>query len=464
MKPEERPDRWLEAQVSVIGCALIWPELAPRVITETEAKDYTGDYRTIYCAIQELLADNKPIDPVIVRNHIGGDIAPVLRTAMEQAMTAANFDDYISACKEQARLASLRSVAASLLDAATLDEARALVDKAHDLTAERSHIKTVTMAEAFQKLFDELQAGEKDYLDWGIAALNDNLYVDKGDFVVLGGYPSEGKTALMLQLAWHMAKKHRVGIFSYETSDTTAASRTTSHESKVPFPRIKRRKLLDEDWPRIIAAANPFNNLPIEITESSGMSVKDILSISVSRRYEVVFVDYLQKIRGDTYRGGTRTEEVSRISMDLQTMARRHGMIVIALSQLTRAPKSYPVKKKYPAAGENPDSDEYSTVPAPTMSDLRESGQIEQDADVVMLLYRLYPGTKNEMRRLKIAKNKEGRLGAFNFNFDGSTQTFSRSTHEEITRIAAEARRDEKLGKLEKPTEDNPFAQQELPM
>lgn len=458
------PDRWLEAQVAVIGIALIFPELAPRVIAETDAKDYTGDYRTVYCAIQDLLAENKPIDPVIVRNHIGGAIAPVLRNAMDQTLTAANFDHYLAACKAQARLAGIRTVAFSLLDAATLDEARGLVDKAHELTAERSHIRAVTMAEALQTFFDTHQAGKKEYLDWGIAALNSNLYVDGGDFVILGGYPSDGKSALMLQMAWHMAKKQHVGIFSFETSSPKLFDRLTAHVAKVPFASIKRSDMRIEDWQRVNSLTNSICESRLEIIEAAGMNANDVLSLTVSRRYEVVFIDYLQLIRGDTSRGGNRTEEVTRVSMALHTMAQRHGITVIALSQLTRPQKAQPRKQKYPSAGDDPDSEEYSTVPAPGLSDLRESGQLEQDADVVMFLYRLFPGAKNETRRLKIAKNKEGRLGAFNLNFDGNTQTFSRSTYEEITRIAAETRRDEKLGKLEKPTEDNPFTQQELPM
>lgn len=464
VKEQERSDRWLEAQIAVVGCALIEPELAPRIIAESDAGDYTGDYRAVYCAMQELLAENKPIDPVIVRAHIGGNIAPVLMDAMRQTPTTVNFDYYLTACKEQARLAGIRSMAASLLDAATLDEAKDLVDKAHALTVERSHVRAVTMEEGLQTFFDEHQAGKKEYLDWGIAALNDNLYVDRGDFVIMGGYPSGGKSALMLQMAWHMAKKQRVGIFSFETSAPKLFDRLISHVTGVPLASIKRSDMRLEDWQRVNVSIKTICDSQLEIIEAAGMSASDVLSLTVSRRYTVIFLDYLQLIRGDVSRGGNRTEEVTRISMALHTMAQRHGIIVIALSQLTRPPKAQPRKQKHFTGSDDPDSEDYSTVPAPGLSDLRESGQLEQDADVVMFLYRLYPGTKNETRRLRIAKNKEGRLGGFNFNFDGATQTFSRSTHEEIARYAADARRDAKLGALKNPTPDNPFIQQKIPL
>lgn len=452
-------DRWLDAQVGVIGSVLIEPELAPRVIAETDTGDYTGDFLAIYNAMRAMFAAKEPIDAMTVRNKLGLASAPVLKQIMLETPSSANVDAYIAACKEQSRLTRLGGLAMQIAESQTLDEARALLEKANELSIDRSYSRAVSMEEALLTFFDTHQKTKKEYLSWGIAALDDNLSVDRGDFVILGGYPSDGKSALMLQMAWHMSQKYRVGIFSFETSSAKLFDRLISHAQRIPLPHIKRSGMSDDEWKIITSSANSISGRPLELVEAAGMSTSDVLAMSVSRRYEIIFVDYLQLITPDMRRGGNRTEDVARISMALHTMAQRHGIIVIALSQLKR-PEGQPRKPKYVDL----DGEQAALVPAPTLSSLRESGQLEQDADVVMFLYRMFPGSKDQTRRLTIAKNKEGTLGGFNFRFDGATQTFSRAVHDEIARYAAQSKRETRLGALEPATEDNPFRQQELPM
>ena len=144
------------------------------------------------------------------------------------------------------------------------------------------------------------------------------------------------------------------------------------------------------------------------------MSVQDIQADALARRYEIVYIDYLQLVEPET-RKPNRTEQVSGISRGLQQLAHGHGMLVVALSQLSRADK----------AGED-------KLVEPTMSDLRESGQIEQDADAILLLYLEEPGRPDKSRRvLKVAKNKEGTRGRIYLVFDGQYQRFRESALEE---------------------------------
>jgi len=137
---------------------------------------------------------------------------------------------------------------------------------------------------------------------------------------------------------------------------------------------------------------------------AGGYSAADIQAETLSRQYQVIFVDYLQLVRSGEGRGGNRTEEVGAVSRALHTLSQKHNVLVIAPAQLSRGVK-------------NRDG----TENAPTLTDLRESGQIEQDADVVALLYKV-DSTKNADRRLKIAKNKEGVIDAFDMAFDGRRQ------------------------------------------
>jgi len=454
-------ERWLDAQVGVIGSVLMEPELAPRVVAETQGSDYSGDYATVYQAIASLLTANQPVDIMTVRDRLGAKSAPLLVEIMRRTPTSANYNYYVTACKEQARLSRLSGLAMQIAESQTLDEARVLLERANELVIDRSYSRAVSMSEALQTFFDTHQTVKKEYLSWGIAALDDNLSVDKGDFVILGGYPSDGKSALMLQLGWHMSQKHSVGIFSFETSSAKLFDRLMSHAERIPLPHIKRSSMGLEEWQIVAASTKSITGRRLELVEAAGMSVADVLAMSISKRYDIVFVDYLQLITPDTRRSGNRTEEVARISMALHTMAQRHGIIVIALSQLSRPQSGAQMRKtKYIEL----EGEQTAVVPAPTLSSLRESGQLEQDADVVMFLYRMFPGSKDQMRRLTIAKNKEGTLGGFNFKFDGATQTFTRAVHDEISRYAAQSIRQTRMSALQTPSEDNPFRQQELPM
>ena len=168
--------------------------------------------------------------------------------------------------------------------------------------------------------------------------------------------------------------------------------------------RIKTNGMSDKDWEQAAKVAAEINSRKLEYIPASGMSVSDIQAISYAQRYDVVFVDYLQLVNG---RGKDRFSIVTDISIGLHTMAQSTNIAVIALAQLSR-----PEKKK-----DGP-------TPPPTLSSLRESGQIEQDADIVFMLYR--PSFQDQRRELMILKNKEGRLGRLTLDFDGQHQTFSR--------------------------------------
>ena len=442
--------KWTDAQTSVLGSVLIEPDLAPRLLSETSVADYSGEHRTVYQAIAALIADGSPVDAVTVGAKLGAAYKQMLVALMELTPTAANFDSYVEIVKEQSRLTALHKLAVELTGAVTLDDARGILSKAQDVATDASNKRVFTMMQMLQDFFTEHQETKREYISWGIGALDDKVYADRGDVVVIGGYPSDGKSALMLQTAYHIAEKHRVGIFSFETSRKKLTDRLVSHVMGLNFGKIKRSDLRMEDWHRVTAGADSFTKHGIEVIEAAGMTVNDILGITLSHRFDVIYIDYVQLISAEHYRrGGTRSEEVAEISKALHVMAQRHNVMVVELSQLSR-----------------PEGKKGGTIPAPTLSSLRESGQLEQDADVVMLLYRTNPAAQNSPRELYVAKNKEGELGHFELQFDGKTQTFSRSTYSEISRLAGKGLRETRAEASEftEPSADNPFRQDELPM
>lgn len=444
-------NKWLDAQVGVLGSVLIEPSLAPRVIAETSATDYAGQYRSVFEAISGLVREAVPVDAMTVRDRLGTQYSELLLEIMKVTPTAANVDCYIKLCKEQARLSALQVLAVQLGSAVTLDDARQLLSKAQDIAVEHNNKRIFTMMEAMESFYSTHQGKKKEYIDWGISAVNDNLYAEPGDVIVLAGRPSDGKSALMLQFAYLMAEKHKVGIFSFETRQGKLTDRTVSHVTKVKFKAIKQNDMRLPDWQNITSHAPAITSKNLEFIEASGMTTNDILGITLARRYDVIFIDYLQLISPVRYRSGTRNDELSEISKALAVMARQHGVMVVELSQLKR-----PQKTK---------SGDY--LP-PTLTDLRESGQIEQDADAVMFLYRTEPDQAQSPRRLFIAKNKEGTLGKITLDFDGSTQTFSRPTYDEIRRLGAKGKRETMAAvnqtELEPAGDDIPFEQNELPL
>jgi replicative DNA helicase len=168
---------------------------------------------------------------------------------------------------------------------------------------------------------------------------------------------------------------------------------------------IKKGAFSEDEWEKVLEKHNEIPKRQMEIIEAGGMTVSEIRADAIAHRFDFIVVDYLQLIQVNGR--GTRSDEVAEISRSLHTMSQRDKITVLALSQLTR-----PEKVKGGAAI------------APTMQHLRESGQIEQDADVVLLLYDADAENPNQ-RILKVAKNKEGQKGTILMDFDGATQTFT---------------------------------------
>lgn len=402
-------DKWLSAQAAVLGSVLLEPEaLAARMLAELGPEDFSdGQLRAIFVAIAGLVRDGQRVDAVTVRDRLGPKSTETLLELMRITPTAANYAAYVPLCREQARLARLRALATELAGAATMDAARALLEQMQVSAAEREQIRIVSMVDAMSDFYAAHQQGRRVYADLGIPQLNSLLLLEPGKVLVLGGYPSAGKSALMLQMARSLGATYRVGIFSFETDSEELMDRTIAHAAGVDFGRIMRNTLSDEDWQRVAARGKDITGRKVDFIPAAGMTVHDVLAITLGRRYQVIFLDYVQEIVPESRRGGTRQEEVAAISMALATMARRHGVLVVELSQLGRATKDRGGTK------------------APTMDSLRESGQLEQDADAVLLLYRINPERSDSPRELYLAKNKRGQLGKLLLAFDGSTQTFA---------------------------------------
>lgn len=409
---------WLDAQVGVIGSVLISPELAPKVIATTREDDYTGHFRTIFGAIKSLFMQGKPADVVLIREALGKEYTQILMDSMDVTPTANNIDFYIQACRDRGKLYRLRDLGQQLQEAQELQTATALLECANKSMVDRSSLRITTMEQALGEFFDRHE-GCTDYLPWPIDGLQ-QVQVEAGDFVVIGGYPSDGKTALALQLAWTMAEKKRVGFFSLETSDRKLFDRLMASVARIQYSVIRKNSLSERDWTEAGKRSQEISGRKLEIIPAGGMMVPDIRAISYAQRYDVIFVDYIQLIPGE--KGKDRYSVVTETSIGLHNMSQSTGITVFALAQLSRPEKGDKAKAK-----------------APTLHSLRESGQIEQDADVVMLLYR----ERQDMpqRNLDVLKNKDGPLMKMVLDFDGQYQTFVRNQADKYQATQAAIRR-----------------------
>lgn len=404
------PDRFLDAQYSVLGSVLISPEIVPKVIRETSEEDYTGPCLTVYKAVKALFLAGTPVDPVSLVAKLGDEYRKFLVELMEVTPTAANIDSYLALARANARTAALRELGRQMTEEPDLERLRDLLAKANGLTVDRPGLKIVTMDDALKSFFDR-KSRETVYLTWPVKELNDRIYAEPGDFIVLGGRPSTGKSAWALQCAWHWAGRYKVGFFSLETSSEKLFDRQMAALSGIPMAAIKRSQIGDDDWARVACLTQEVTSRKLEIVPAAGMSAADIRAVTMMQGYEIIVVDYLQLIAA---RGDNRTNQVTDISIALHTMAQSLRVTVVALSQLSR---------QDPSKGKG----------APELSSLRESGQIEQDADVVMLLSMAKDG---DDRELWIRKNKEGTCPQIRLAFDGDHQTFSKASGGGSTQFA----------------------------
>lgn len=393
-------EKWLDAQYSVLGSVLISPEVAPRVMSGTSEQDYSGTCRTVFLAIKKLFLSGAAIDPVSVSGALGPNYRDFLVQLMQITPTAANIDAYITLCREQSRVAAVRELAQKMAEADTSEKLRPLLEKASGLMTDKPNLKITTMADALAS-FMQRHTQKPDYLTWPVPELNDQIYGELGDFFIIAGSPSTGKSAWALQCAWHWAKQYKVGFFSLETSSEKLFDRQMAAAAQINMEVIKRNVLSQAEWDKVCGMNPEITARNLELIPAAGMTPADVRAVTMMRGYQIIFIDYLQLLAAS---GDNRTAQVTSISIALHTLAQSMGVTVVALSQLARKKEG-----------------------APSMSDLRESGQIEQDADMVMILSLEKKDDPSGNRILHVAKNKEGICPKVLLVFDGKHQTFSKA-------------------------------------
>ncbi len=393
---------WLEAQHGVLGSVLISPELAPKAISQMTDSDFSGKCTAVFQAIRHVFSQGLPVDVVTIRDKLGADYGSFLMQLMEVTPTAAHYQTYIDLAKKQARTARLRAIGQQMADAEDPEEVQALLEEAIAVNAQNHSLRAVTMFDAVVNFAHRMTGDPPVYLPWPIAGMNKKLQTENGDFVVLGARPSVGKTAFALQAGWDVAKTQNVGFFSLETGVKKLTDRQIANICGIPLDAIKHCRLNAYEGKRFVEfAEGDAKTRRFEFIHCPSVSVSELCAYATARQYDVIYIDYLQLLSAP---GRTSYDRTTESSMTLHKFAQSTGTTVVALSQLNRS-----------GAGSDPD-----------MTSLRESGQVEQDADAVLLLYLESEETPNGPRILRCAKNKDGERFRVKLDFNGKYQRFTK--------------------------------------
>ena len=398
--------QYYDAQVAVLGSLLLEPEkLGGEIMHAVSPADFsTPTLRNLFRCAREIYLDNAPLDPVTLVARAGAAYDQTVRDILVATPTAVNWKAYVSILKEGARLDRLHKLAEELMEVSTVEDGRKLLAKAEDILIERPGRRVSSYTELVSDYCDR-QNETPDYLDWGIEQLNRNLSISPGRFVILGADSSVGKTAFALQLAYNIANTgKRVGFFSYETSREDAADRIIANTADVNLPRTKNRRLTPADWERVALEGTRSGHIPFTVLETAGCGVDDLRTEILAGRYQVVFIDYVQLIPA---RGSDRWQVVTEVSMALHTMAQQLGVTIIGLSQVTP-----------------PELDKNGKRRALRKGDLRESRQLLNDADVILMMDLIDPTDTASLRLLTVDKNKDGPVGRIYLSFDPEHMRF----------------------------------------
>lgn len=438
------PPHSIEAEQSILGGLMLdnnsWDKIADRI---TENDFYRQDHRIIFNVMSSLINRQQPLDTLTLAEalktqnkleQVGGEI--YLFNLAKNTPSATNITAYANIVRERSVLRQLVSISNKIADDAFNPDGRAsqeLLDLAEQ--------KVFSIAEQWSrgggqvKSISSLLAGAVDHLEalfhstepttglpTGYADL-DNLTsgLQKSDLIIVAGRPSMGKTSLAMNMAEYAAIKCKqpVLIFSMEMSGESLAIRLLSSLGRIDQHKMRSGKLQDEDWPRITAAVSMLSEAKMFVDDTPALSPAEIRSRArrVAREHGqlgLIVIDYLQLMQVPGSKEN-RTNEISEISRGLKALAKELNVPVIALSQLNRAVEQRGDKR-------------------PMMADLRESGAIEQDADLILFIYRdeVYnPESPDKgMAEVNIGKQRNGPLGTVRLTFLGKHTRFENYTQE----------------------------------
>ncbi|WP_373076380.1 replicative DNA helicase [Fusobacterium mortiferum] len=418
----------VEAEKSVLGGIFLKPDIFGDVVEILHPNDfYKNGHKLIYEAMRDIYNSGTGIDPIVVVNKLKKNEKfdelvgeQLLFDIISDVPTAANIIEYAKIVKEKATLRRLGEVGTKIVELAYegYEEVDNILDKAEGMIFKISeNVDSKDLVSLKDVIAQEFVRLEKVYQNKGVATGISSGFSDfdqmtsgfhPSDLIILAARPAMGKTAFALNLALNAAMKSKKGVllFSLEMSSSQLLQRLLSIEAGIGLQKIRNGFLDPDDWGKLGLASMKLSNSEINIADLPNVNVLEIRAIArrlkAAGKLDMIIIDYLQLIKGNSTRGDNRQQEISEISRALKGIARELDIPIIALSQLSRATEQRADRR-------------------PMLSDLRESGAIEQDADMVMFLYRDdYYNEDSEDKGLTeviIGKQRNGPVGTIKLRF-----------------------------------------------
>lgn len=428
------PPHSVESEQSILGSILLDKDAIITVAETITPSDFYKDaHRVIYESMMALNNKNEPIDMVTLTDELRkkgylDDIGGVtyLTSLSTIVPTTSNVKYYADIVKEKSVLRQLIKASNDIINLGygSGESAENVLDfaekKIFDISQERTNDDFKPINQVLMDTYDMIESIYSNKSDvtgvtTGFKDLNKKINgLQRTDLILVAARPAMGKTAFALNLVQNAAIKGNasVAVFSLEMSKEQLAQRMIAAQSNVELKKMKTGTLNDADWPRIISAMAVMSDAKIFIDDTPGIKINELRSkcrkLKMEQGLDLVMIDYLQLMESDS-KNESRQQEISKISRSLKILAKELDCPVVALSQLSRAP-------------------EQRADHRPVLSDLRESGAIEQDADIVMFLYRdeYYhsDSEKKDLAEVIIAKNRHGETGSVELVWMGSIQRF----------------------------------------
>ena len=430
------PPNDVEAEQAVIGSMLTDKEAVSAAIEVLKPEDfYREDNRIIFEAILSLYGRSEPIDIITIKSELSsmGKFEAVggleyIAELPDKVPTTANVEQYIKIVEEKSVLRNLIKTANEIITLGydQTQEVDSIIDgaekKIFEVMQKKNQKGYTPIKDILVETFTELEQlyNQKQRITGIPTGFSDLDFRTSGlhnsDLILVAARPAMGKSAFALNIATNAAVRAKVpvAIFSLEMSKEQMTSRILCSEAMVDSNKVRTGKIDDEEWGKLAAASGELSEANIYIDDTPGISIMEIRAkcrkMKIEKNIGLVVIDYLQLVQGSGKRGSSREQEIAEISRSLKILAKEINVPVIALSQLSRAPEQRPDHR-------------------PMLSDLRESGSIEQDADIVMFLYR--DDYYNEDREKKniaeviLAKHRAGSTGTVELLWLGNYTKFA---------------------------------------
>ncbi len=424
----------IEAEQSVIGAVISDPSILPTVIEQVKAEYfYSEQHKAIFSIIVRMFSTGSPVDIITVLNeaeklHIfetSSEGRRYLSEIGETLPSTSNIESYCKIVADKYFIRSLGYAARTILEDIQSGEhdAQLLLDaaeqKIYDIRQGRDVRGLVPISEAIAEAYDRLGKISGPDKDKYVGARTGFTLLDsitsglnKSDLIIIAARPGMGKTSFAMNIATNVARHSdkEVVTFNLEMSKEQLATRILSTEALVDSNSLRNGRISGDDWVKLATSAGYLSTLPLYIDDTASMTVQQMKAkLRRVKNLGLVIIDYLQ-LMGTTSRSDNRVLVISEITRELKVMAKELNVPVILLSQLSRAVEGRTDKR-------------------PMLSDLRESGSIEQDADIVLFLYRdAYYNKESPNQNISeciIAKNRHGETGSVNLIWDGQYTRFS---------------------------------------